>query len=187
MNIDDLYQMYKDTLIMHRNKPVFVKQILDDGSMRVIDLLTQKTMNIEYSDKNVKPVRRIGMVNINDQCLYVDRLPVRKYWASVHKNNITVDYVGSALGGFNYELVSSLQHASLSRSILNQYPTFQEALSDCISSGYQFTIAFDKQFATNGLYVYYKTKKVGNIEDNKIVFDKDFQHLHSVLKVSYET
>lgn len=187
MNYDDICQMYHNTLVFYRNKPVYVSSVLHSNKVQLWDLLQQKEKVVEFDERHFKsPNRRIGMVQIAGGCVYIERVPMRKYWNGYHKNNIRVNYVGNHPNGDSAIRHSKeLQHVAIGRALMNDYPSYQEALEQSKQTGN--LTAFDKQFATDGYTIYYKDKRVGDVNQLTMepAFLSEYMYLISIFpKVS---
>lgn len=190
ISVADLQQMFKDSIVLHEDRPVFVSEINHDKKFRLWDLEKQRHNVVEWDRKAFRnPTRRLGMVNLNEGVVYVSRIPHRKYSAGINRNNISVEGLA---GDRNSPLAVLLQRmrdltdVGIADSLNNAYPSFQEA-KKWVSEFYG-TYAFDKQFAldTDGK-VWYKTKHVGQCpHDAKspedIVFFPNCQYLALIIQ-----
>lgn len=193
--VDDLRQMYKDSVVFHKNKPVYIEQIGGNGDVAFLDIIAQRREILPFSIKNfVTPTRRIGMVNIMGGVVYAYRLPVRKYKVGISGENIrvsTLDVDFPRMGRSNPRtMVAGLQCIEVGEALLNKYPTLNQALK--MLGEMTYAVAFDKQFAVDKhRSIFYKTHRVGTIPEGKtkvddIVFSKGNEHLILLLDGNYE-
>lgn len=193
--VDDLRQMYKDSVVFHKNKPVYIEQIGGNGDVAFLDIIAQRREILPFSIKNfVTPTRRIGMVNIMGGVVYAYRLPVRKYKVGISGENIrvsTLDVDFPRMGRSNPRtMVAGLQCIEVGEALLNKYPTLNQALK--MLGEMTYAVAFDKQFAIDRhRNIFYKTQRVGMLPEGKtkvddIVFSKGNEHLILLLDGNYE-
>lgn len=187
MNLADLHNMYYHSLILHRNKPCKVMDINDRGDVLLWDLNDQRSKKVKWDEKNFQaPTRRLGMVNINNTVVFANRIPVRKYWVGLHRNNIEVNsLLNEAYGDPTVakEQVKLLQDKAVADALFNRYPSFEEAYETV--SMWKMAVAFDKQFAIDTRKaIWYKRDIVGKARGktiDTIEFDKNKQHLSLLL------
>lgn len=190
IGVDDLTMMYKHSIVLYQNKPVYVEHIAGNYNMIVIDMLSQKKMYLQYHDDMFKaPTRRIGFVNVNGSVVYVSRMPVRRYKVGYNSENVVVNSIDVAYPlnkSATREYVMYLRCREIAEAMLNRYPSFKEAMD--IAKLFGGACAFDKQFAIDARgYVWYKTYLVGsyNFDTDKlssINFKEEYQYLLDLLE-----
>lgn len=164
LNLNDLSMMYDGSIVLFKDKPVYVKEVREGGNMHYWSPEVGDKI-FKYSEENWKsPTRRIGMVNVQGTVVYVARRPVRKYSVGFNGHNLVVqELVGAAkTAPFRHALaaVQGLRWAGLYSAIDNTYPTFLEAFKQAVEV--KGCVAFDKQFAVDkDGKVFYKTEHVG--------------------------
>lgn len=191
LSVNDIIQIYKDTLCLYNGLPVKVKDINPDKKIRIFNIMTQKYHWVTFEfDKFSAPKCRIGYVNIMGHSLYISRKPVRRYSNGITRGNLRVSQnEGDDSPGLGYavDLAGELTHPALIQSVFGIYPTIEEALNECVE-GRDHSVAFDRQFAVNeDRAVFYKAKYVGSVDKktNKISFDKSFAYLKNLLETHH--
>lgn len=192
---EDLRQMYRDSVVFHKNKPVYVENVNAAGDVAFLDILSQRRGIEPFSFKSFStPTRRLGMVNVMGGVVYAYRVPVRKYKVGVASENTKVtslDVDFPHKGRVNpRDLVRGLQCVEVGEALMNKYPTFNQALK--MLGEFNYAVAFDKQFAVDvHRRIFYKTRMVGEIPKGKnkledIQFAKGYEHLILLLDGNYE-
>lgn len=89
VSVDDLIQLYLNTLVLYKNKPIFVDGIGKTKKVTYFDLSTQRNMVVDYKEGIFKaPTRRIGFINIGKSVVYSYRNPVRRYKIGYSHENL---------------------------------------------------------------------------------------------------
>lgn len=166
IRLEDLHMMYSDSVVLYKDRPVYVLGIGEGKVFSILDIATQERDDVAFKEKDFSaPTRRIGMVNIDGNCVYVSRNPVRKYSVGFNHGNITVKQLEGASLTMPFKAVYSLavglRHVGIGKAIDNLYPSLPEALKTVKANG--GCQAFDKQFAVDKKNnVFYKTRLVGS-------------------------
>ncbi len=197
IRVDDFNMMYSNSIVMLKNKPVYVHKLLNDKIVAITDLLANRMSFIKFADLKLKPpTLRIGFVNIHGSVVYVRRVPVRKYKVGICAENTKVhlfDELIYPLGAIEAkERVGSFKCPEIVDAMLNKYPSLKDAFRNAIETG--GACAFDHQFAiTYRGDIYYKTSKVGKLPIvagkyavNNIKWNAGKEHLHLLLKDNHE-
>jgi hypothetical protein len=193
IEVGDIVQMYKHSIITYKNKPVYVVDVARDGEVEIFDISTQRGSFVPFSLKEFKPLnRRLGFVNSRGSAVYVARLPVRKYKVGISQENVKVSTLNAYYPQGKPETrdhVKQLRSPEVYDALMDKYPSFKEALAYVRKR--EGAMAFDKQFAvdTEGS-VFYKTSIVGTIKRDKdriedIKFIEGKEHLIHFIGNSY--
>lgn len=196
MTYEDLTRDLKGCVVIHKNKPVYVNNISRNCDVHFTDLITQKEGVAPFSLKAfTSPTRRLGFVNVQGSVVYVSRIPVRKYYLGLHRNNTVVKTIRGVVypqGADNAKYrLQQLNCPELGDAMFNRYPNFEE----CVAHVRQFggARAFDKQFAVSSDgYIFYKGEAVGTITLRNakgypdIMWGADKKHLSILLEGNYE-
>lgn len=186
MSVQDIRRDYVGCLVMYKGVP-YVFQDIDEGKKAV--LVTLDTQEFVLAPFNVKTIhaveKRIGLVNIYGLAVNVTRLPKRVMAVGMRREN-TKFYAMSARrtheSEIEYDNLFDFKHKGLIDAINNTYPTLIEAAEKAKKE--RGTCAFDKQFAVNSVrdIMFYTGQLVGSFnEDGKIVLNKEFIHLGTLL------
>lgn len=194
VSLNDLRTFFEKQLVSHKNIPVYVARINEEKVARAVNLLTQKTFNIENVGEIIPLPRRIGNVNIDGGVIYVQRQPVRVMQMGVNGNNTKASCVpGSYLEGRQQDdakrKLFRFDCLELGEAVMDNYPTLKE----CIKHVKEFGggMAFDKQFTiTDEFHIYYRTARVGKLPKTcstveRIEFEEGFKHLSILLGGAY--
>ncbi len=195
INMGDLEQLYYKTIVMLKDSPVYITSFDPERNMYYVDLKTGKKHHCKFVADDVKPVvGRVGYINHNGHSIYMQRMPVRRYQIGLNTGNCKFLYHEDQRHHQTfmraYDQVSRLNVGSIANAILNNYPSFREAVGVAKVSG--GACAFDKQFSIDSeRNVYYKTKKVGvlparSLSVKRIEFKEGFEFLETILEPHYE-
>ena len=188
----DIETLYQNCLVIHNGVLVRVMSI-DYGEnpphFTLFNLSTQKRFTVPFKQEEFKsPEKRIGFVNIMQSCVYVVRLPVRKYHFGIHASNIElrcplVLYPNDR--GLTKEAVKKLTPVEIYNAYAGKYPSVAEAAAN--AKKWKGACAFDKQFCVSHLgIVFYKETEVGVVENNSVKFNDKYSYLEIVLEGNYE-
>lgn len=195
MPYEDLLRDLKNTIVIHKNKPVFVQNISRDGDVSFVELISREQKIAPFTLKSfLPPTRRLGMINVSGSVAYMSRIPVRKFFLGLSRNNTSIELLEVQYPNGAGEALAALRamnHEAIGLSMFNKYPTFKQ----CVEYLLKFkagAMAFDKQFCLSAEgYVFYKMKRVGRwnrhsktVDD--IVWDEGSKHLQILLKENYE-
>lgn len=182
---EDLRTMFLRTLVMYKGSLVFVSEICPDRHCLLFSLKTQKQKTVEnpFDDFSTQAMR-IGMVNLHTHCVYVERLPVRRWRVGLDLTNLDIHTFPEC--GENYRKAKAefdtLTCSSIAKAVFGEYPTYQEAYKSV--QKYQGIVAFDKQFAVTSLgELFYKTTCVGRATEEGPLLKKGFQHLEQIMEL----
>jgi hypothetical protein len=193
----DLEQMYASTVSVYKNKPYYVISVNRDKKALCRNLLTQREEWLPIDEVSFSaPTQRLGFINVKGSVLYLSRTPIRRYKVGLSKENLQIRYLDCvqypAGTAQTQAYVKDMTCIELADCIMGKYPSLTEAYVRCESGSK--AVAFDRQFAVN--YhgeIIYKTRVVGRLKNAKprtvadIEFDKDYDHLYSLLGNKYET
>jgi hypothetical protein len=180
---EDLRTMFLRTLVIYKGSLVFVSEIGPDRNCALFWLKTQKQRVVQNPfDSFTTQAMRIGMVNIHSHCVYVERLPVRKWRCGVDLSNLSVHNFPE--GGENYrqskETFHTLTCSAISDAVFGVYPTYKEVYDHL--QKFNGVMAFDKQFAISSEGdLYYKTTRVGSATQDGPEFTLKYQYLKQVM------
>lgn len=191
----DLLRDFLNCVVMYKNSPVFILAVSAARTVRLKHLISQKIEEVKFSlDLFEAPLRRLGFVNSGLSCVYITRIPVRKYYMGISQNNISIQPIAEYDEARAYEVFQRdckrLQIPEIGNSLLNNYPSLEDALKTLRE--FKGAIAFDKQFAVSYRgRIYYKTELVGTISlkatsVKEIVWKEDKKHLFLLLEKNYE-
>jgi hypothetical protein len=195
-NVNDAQMRLGGTVIRYNGKPVYVIDVGDKKDPETFD--TYIYLNITFPIDGVvdqvliddplldfSPVP-VGYVNYNGGSAYVHRVPIRKWKQGLHRDNLNVEWdTYNGLGEDADILVTS----SLARSILNEYPAFDEAI-ERVRSKRDKSCAFNRKFSLvrsdiGLLWLYYKGEQVGWIEgEQTFVLGNEHRYLQEELEAA---
>lgn len=188
MSLDDLSSLYKHSVVLMNNKPVYVEAFNQRCEVLVFDLLSQRHKTVSYTSSLFKaPTRRIGFVNINESVVYVYRNPLRRYKIGYSDENIkvcTIDVPYPLNRSITRDRVEKLKAIEIADAMNNRYPSLTQAWLNSLR--FNGACAFDKQFAVSydGV-VFYKTSRVGfadRVDGRMYVrFTEEHEHLKLLL------
>ena len=184
----DYSLIFKDSAVIFDDVPYYVLSF--DGYMaECLNIGSQDYVYVDFREIKSVKIPNTGYYNHRGVCLYLMRMPCRRYKHGLSRENITclvpegyeVDDLSRSKMKNAHDLVSSLQSKSHYNLYMNIYPTLEETIALLQDNAY--IIAFDRQFAVDReLSVYYKNGKVGNItKAGGVSFFKKYQHLKAAL------
>ena len=188
LTVADARQLYANSLLMYKDKPVFVISISADYRARIINIDTGRESTVDFSTKHFKAIgNRLGFVNSNCCCVFVYRKPVRLYSVGLTTNNTGIVYAKNCNMGGNamnaVGRISTLQIQQLVDTINGEYPEFGEAQT--LAREFDGSYAFDRQFAIDSeRNIFYKDKHVGVSKGSctkDIQFFDKFNYLNLVI------
>lgn len=195
ISIVDLRTMYTHSLVIYKNRPVFIREIENTFTFHVFDLTTQRNTVIKIAeyDELKAPARHLGYVNCGGSAMYMSRRPVRRYSVGLSKNSVNFSNPpGHAPQGMDQiRRVVELNAPEIVDTVFNRYPTIDECWEGLAAGVYKL-VAFDRQFAMDHRgYIYYKADRVGKVNGKPksvydIVFNDEFSHLIVLLDTNYE-
>lgn len=184
-SLDDLNTMFRNSLIIHKNKPYFVNRVEGTQRYNVLDLSDQRHKTLEASYTDLKaPGRCFGFVNAGGIVLYLTRMPVRRYKVGACGNeNMGIHAVagyGEDRSTIALDAVYNLTSPYVCDTIFNRYPSIVDAFHR-VRNG-EMIVAFDRQFAVDRKGdVYYKLVKVGKVVNPQTVYDIQFSDPYKFL------
>lgn len=193
VKIDDLNQYFLNTVVLYKEKPVFVKTISREKSFKMLDLFSQRIIIDKEALKYITPpMRRLGMVNTGGSVVYVQRRPIRLYQMGINKFNLQFLTVGHNYpegAGVTLHAIQTVNKVEFADMMFDKYPSFEE----CVKTSKEFdgAMAFDKQFAVDCEgFVWYKQDRVGSVGESlnveSIKWSAGNEHLILLLKGNYE-
>ena len=165
-------------IVTREGEPVYIHSS-DDGEVSYSPLDDLGKVNREQlnSSWNLSSPD-IGMVNLDggDGCAYLSRKPVRAWRQGLTDQNI-IAKLKKMTFRFSPKYLSALK-----KCILDDYPTFSEALkvSEDIGNPYAFHKRYAVDFHSKRLY--YKWHIIGDYLNKKAVLNSKFSHLEDDLK-----
>lgn len=192
--MDDLAQMYANSLLIHKNKPLLVERFYTKTEVNAFDLTTQRNVVLkEVNHEDFKaPGRVFGFVNIDGYVVYVSRTSIRRYKVGLSNENMALDCPKAherVMGG--HKVAGIITSPEICDAIFNRYPTISEAWNR-VKDRVDNIVAFDRQFAVDYRGdIYYKTTKVGTVlknpkTNNDIRWFDNYTHLNILLDNNYE-
>jgi hypothetical protein len=194
MRVEDIRQLYDRSLVLYKNKPVYINDIGNDGDVQFLDLFSQRIRTAAFSMKDfTAPLRRLGFINTMGSVVYASRIPIRRYKVGLSEENVKFDSLGVNYLKGKADTIARLTGLSVPEigdALFNKYPSLEEAIS--FVRKFKGAMAFDKQFAVSsegGLF--YKTQLVGSASRgikraDQLEFRKGFEHLALLLDKGYE-
>lgn len=187
ISVRDLKTMYQRSLILWKNQPCYVSDITEDYKFTLFDLGTQKYKRVKWIPENfVPPSVRIGYVNLGTNCVYMHRIPARRYKIGLNEENIELVQQEHELSRAEKEMANHIlgrmDSINLYNSLMGNYPGIENALEEAVeNNGY---VAFDKQFAIGpNKDIYYKGKRVGEFREGGVQFYSGYSHLSKALTI----
>ena len=165
ISVDDIRNIYVNTLCTHKGTPIFFKDITYDKVAIFRNVATKKITETPFKlEEFSAPQQRIGYVNHRNNALYVTRLPVRRFQVGIAKGNVEVRHV-AAPGSDGYrgkDEILGFNLPTLAEAMLNKYPSFLEAYQKAV--GADGIWSFDKQFAIGyDGKLYYKCQHIADV------------------------
>jgi hypothetical protein len=189
LHLGDVLQQYQNALFQRGDSLVFIDRInTDDNKCRILDLQYGKRLIVPFNPKEYQPpANRIGMVNIARSVVFISRNTVRQFSRGLTSGNCSFSVLPVPYPSSSRAVVAALKELSSAEiwyAYTNQYPSLSDAI--IAAREYQGACAFDKQFAVdcNGC-VFYKTQLVGNVVDDAVCFQSQFEYLTLLLKGNY--
>lgn len=188
VTIADLSQFFLHTVILYKNRPSYVLRIGETGMFSILDLEKQTASVVrKLSFTNMSPPhRRIGMVNLENNVVYIKRVPMRRYQMGLTKGNISASLAGADKGLRPLVDVNDiLRSKALCDAMYGRYPSLEEAFK--YANEFGVARAFDKQFCVGpDGKIFYKLMVVGSMDTSnpradKIKFSPPFSHLSLIL------
>ena len=163
----------RDTIVRHRNTPVWVRGV-GPGMMTVIEyLLTGRRTEVPLDTLDLEPVP-LGYVQVGDRYVYLTRVPKRDDWRQGLRHN-TMRLVDQ--GPMS---VKQLPNDSMARCIRNDYPNFEEAKQE-LNLGRE-VVAWCREWAISPWAVYHKGREVGERPNGEIRLFQDKNYLQESLE-----
>lgn len=124
------------------------------------------------------------MVNLHTHCLYVERLPVRKWRVGLDLTNLGIHTFPEC--GENYRKskaeFETLTCSAIAKAVFGEYPSYKEVYKAV--QRYNGVMAFDKQFAiSSDGELFYKQHRVGEATNSGPVLLKQYKYLEQVMEV----
>lgn len=188
--VEDIAQLFRHSVVLHKNKPVYVDNVQDDGKLAMTDIMTHRTRIVPFKLNDfAAPALRLGFINYGQAVVYAVRNPVRRYKMGYSQENtkiLTIDCYYPIGKAGTRERVGGMRCPEFGDALFNKYPSFAEALKQVTE--FKGACAFDKQFCiTSERKIFYKTSCVGNLPKGaktvkEIVWQKGFEHLVVLLE-----
>ena len=165
-----------NTVVLVKRKPVYVKHINRDRTVRVVSAVRGKGRERPYLvklDDLIVFDLSLGFVNYEGSARYLSRRTLRSDWRQgLRENNVR-----ASVGGVDNNLIG--------RALLHRYPCFTAAI-ELVSSQYHDSAAWCQDFAVVGspLRVMWRKDVVGSISDDTITLSNKYRFLRKQLKES---
>lgn len=188
ISYQDIRQQYLNSVVLFKGKPVKVKKVYEDRTVRILDLRSQRSRDVVFDMKHFSPpVTRLGYVNRDGAAVYVSRKPQRQYQTGVSASNCSVAGFIRTDELLNIEeVVKAMECPEFADMMLGNYPSLPEAYKEATKNF--GSVAFDKMFAvTYDGKIFYKNIHAGTYreENDSIDFLQSVQHLRVCLKGKY--
>lgn len=163
------------TIVRHGNVPVIVEgweeEAEKDGMFYVRELGKDQNKLVKFEELNLTPVP-LGYVNFAGRANYMVRKPMRNDWRQGMRASNCTTLNGMPTNRIPYEEVG--------KTILNQYPSLEKAI-EMVRRVH--SVAFHREWAVfHSGTVYYKgKKKVGFIDNGKVVLNEEYTYLAEAL------
>lgn len=194
LEVGDIDQLYRNSLILYKNKPVYVEQVNREGECTILDISTNRARVVKFSFKDfAPPARRLGFINLLGSVVYAARNPVRRYKVGINVENtrvVSLDVSYPSGGGRTVDRAYTFRCPEVADALFNKYPSLEEAIKQVTEIN--GACAFDKQFAVDSRQrIWYKTQIVGTVKvgaktADDIIFNDGFEHLINLLDGNYE-
>lgn len=161
-NLEYAKRRLEQTVVLDINgSPIYVEEIKEDWSFKVLDLKTNKRKTMEVDKVTLDPPP-LGFVNFSEHCYYFCRKPMRKDWRQgISKTNL-----------FTKNSNDYVFPIGLTKTFVGEYPKYENVL-DNINKGIVSSQAFCRDFAIYGEILLYRFDNVGHIVSNyPVLFDK---------------
>lgn len=189
----DLDQLYAKSIIMYKGRPARVLHVDRNKDMHMLGLISGKKNIVPFKQADFKPsLGRIGFINNNGHAFYAVRNPSRRFSIGLTTSNVAVHVLEHRNDRWRvaYDQVMSMNVRGWGQALLNDYPTFRDAITIAKENG--GSCAFDKQFAVDSnRNIYFKQKRVGVIPSRmsttgRILFDAPYQFLEILVENHYD-
>jgi len=177
-NVDDARMYLSGTVVRLDGTPVYIRQVepLDSGGItaryRVLGEDNNRNRTLADGGWDLTPVP-LGYINLGrDGCYYLIRTPGRRYHQGLHGDSLC------SLRNGRVTVFGFPDMALLSRTILGEYPTYQEVY-DAVTHGSQ-PKAFTRTLALNGgghITLEHRGTEVGYEADSAMVLYPEFAYL----------
>lgn len=177
------YNYLNSSVVQYQNEPVYVISV-DNSNSGLVALIRFLRTNGETHvpitdlDLNLPP---LGMINYDNRCCYMARVPVRMWRIGYHPRNIK----SFSLDRFMNWRVSPVSQLMLSRPfykmLINDYPNLRQA--KLRSMDYQYPVAFCRDTAIYDKKIYYKNRGHVANYDKELDIKSSFSYLEKVLNM----
>lgn len=165
-----------NTVVLVKRKPVYVKRINRDRTVRVVAAVRGKGRERSYLvklDDLIVFDLRLGFVNYDGSARYLSRRTLRNDWRQgLRENNVR-----ASMGGVDSDLIG--------RALLHRYPCFKAAV-ELVSSQGHHSAAWCEDFAVSSypLTVMWRKDAIGTISEDTITLSNKYRFLRKQLKES---
>lgn len=195
ISYEDARTLFEGCVINYQGTPCKVTRINEELVARLRNIQNGRSTDVKVKvTEFCNPLPRLGFMNHSSNGVaYVERKPVRRYQAGLNANNIRVGFPDIRYpdgADVVNRAVLGMECVEFSDMLLNQYPSFKEAIASVKEFG--GSVAFDRQFAIDeGLNIYWKIHRVGSIPKNcstveRIEFKKEYEELYNLIGNNYE-
>lgn len=185
LNRADLDMMFKGSIVVYNKTPVLITGVDEDNNLNLSRLTSinkkVKSANPDDPKFDFTPVK-LGMCNVGNSTVFVERMPMRAYKIGVCKETLKVhDFKSSRMEDLD-KIMSFRDLTSLKETILDEYPSLEWSLANVGKEG-RIASAFTRWFAIDKAHrLYHKNKEVGmiNADNAKPVFFPHKSYLKEV-------
>lgn len=192
ISIDDVHQMYVDSVVQYKGNLVYViaaERGDNDAIYLSVERLHDRMRDeVKFEREEFKAPSRIGYVNHGNSAWFFSRTPGRMFKIGLTGANCKiVPTEGFGLRGLPAKITSP----GLQAAHDNNYPSLYKAWL-AVKDKEGHCCAFDHQFAIcYNRFIYFKGKKVGeipkgNVRKSNIVWANKFEFLADILEPDYE-
>lgn len=187
--LHDANMRLSDCVVMQGADPVYINEVRGDDQDQVAVYTrladgVPGTLPLTRANFDITPVRT-GYVNLRDTCVYVQRLPVRRWKQGLNRENSQT----APLSREEHRdiVMDVLNSREMAATILNEYPAMPEALqavqegrSQCSAWHRHFAFARDRDVGL--VWLYYRNDKIGWMQDGEPVLGAQYTYLNEELQ-----
>ena len=161
------------SIVMYKGKPVHV---LEATVKKCLVVLVGKgdELRVNTDDLDLTPVQ-IGNIQIGAECLYVQRMPIRRWKQGLHRENLRVSSGPSSrrIPGMHINMTDK----DMLNAIINKFGDAQENMAKVLS-GQWASAALNRHWSVHNHKgiprLMYKDKLVGFVDEGEITITKKF-------------
>lgn len=173
----------RNTVIRYKGRPVFCEGVDDDLRLHCMWLHDGKNIRIAKNDPELDySASSLGMVNSNGEAIFCSRVPCRKWKQGLGRENVSVKGLGRDRPR---EVNGLIRSKSLGMTIENKFPSMEACLK-MLRTRQVASVAFSRKFAVrrigDKIALYFRTRIVGEIKEDKPSLDDRYNYLQEVLQ-----